>query len=114
MARRSLPERTVDAWVAIAICGVFPNARLWAPTQVIEDTNWDYGVSHGDGKIFIFEDKATTPVHRSRKLPLDTHRIYIDREQLDWYCDEVEPSLSVLSTMYCHDLHGRAPRRDPS
>ncbi len=95
MVRRSLPERTVDAWVAIAISEIYPNARLWAPTQVIDDTNWDYGAFLGDGKILILEDKATTPVHRKRKAPLYTHRIRIDRDQLNWYCDDVEPNLTV-------------------
>lgn len=71
MAKRSLPERTVDAWVAASICGAFPNALIWGPTQRVAE-NWDYGVSLGDGKVFILEDKATTPVVRSAQLPLNT------------------------------------------
>lgn len=54
-------------------------------------TNWDYGASLGEGKLFILEDKATEPVQRKIKQPLLTHRITIGRDQLDWYCDEVEP-----------------------
>jgi hypothetical protein len=85
------PERTVDAWVSAAICTVFPHARIWGPTQAISATNWDYGLSLGDGKIFILEDKGTSPVARTRRHPLLTHKIDVDRSQLDWYCDEVEP-----------------------
>lgn len=90
MSRRSLPERTVDAWVSSATCAAFPHARIWAPTQNIEEANWDYGLSLGNGKLFIFEDKGTTTVQRTLKMPLDTHRIYFDIEQLTWYCDRVE------------------------
>jgi hypothetical protein len=60
-----------------------------------EDANWDYGASLGDGKVLILEDKATTPVKRKRKPPTDTHWIDVPRAQLDWYCDEIEPTLNV-------------------
>jgi len=95
MPRRSLPERTVDAWVSSAVCATFPRARIWGPTQNIEETNWDYGLSLGDGKLLILEDKGTTGVLRKRKKPLDTHRIDIDINQLAWYCDQVEPTTGV-------------------
>ncbi len=36
---RSMPERTVDAWVASAICTVFPAARIWDPTQAMKGRN---------------------------------------------------------------------------
>jgi len=89
---RSLPERTVDAWVAAAVCSAFPGARIWDPTQVIRGRNWDRAVHLlGAGKIFILEDKATTAVARKRTTPLNTHRIDIGRVQFDWYCDEIEP-----------------------
>ena len=89
---RSMPERTVDAWVASAICSAFPGARIWDPTQAMKGRNWDRAVNVlGEGKIFLFEDKGTTAVRRKRKPPLQTHRINIDWLQLDWYCDEVEP-----------------------
>lgn len=89
MSPRSLPERTVDAWVAAAVCARFEHARIWAPTQAAAE-NWDYGIALGDGKIFILEDKGTTPISRKRRKPLETHRIDIDRRQLRWYCSEVE------------------------
>lgn len=95
MARRSLPERTVDAWVSSAVCTAFPHAGIWGPTQAIEASNWDYGLSLGDGKIFILEDKGTTAVERKRTKPLETHRINIDRNQLRWYCDTVEARRGV-------------------
>ena len=94
MAPRSLPERTVDAWVSGEICSKFPGALLWAPTQAGWN-NWDYGASLGDGKVFVLEDKATTPIERTRKHPRSTHRIDIPRRQLDWYCNEVEPQQGV-------------------
>lgn len=40
----------------------------------------------GEGRVFLFEYKGTTSVTRKRKAPLQTHRIDIDRAQLDWYC----------------------------
>lgn len=91
MPFRSLPERTVDAWVAVEVCRRFPRALLWGPTQRAADPNWDYGASLGDGKLLIFEDKATDPIRVSRPVPLNTHRIAIDLGQLAWYCDEIEP-----------------------
>lgn len=90
MPRRSLPERTVDAWVAATVCQAFSDALLWAPTQLAIEQNWDYSASLGDGKILIFEDKATSPVARAHKMPTQTHRIEIDRTQLAWYCDKVQ------------------------
>jgi len=85
--RRSLPERTVDAWVAAYVSHRFPNALIWAPTQRLSDPNWDFGASLGNGKVFILENKATTPISRQRKTPLETHRIQVDPDQLDWYCE---------------------------
>lgn len=110
MVVRSMPERTVDAWVSAAIFGAFPAARIWAPTQNDLGSNWDYGADLGDGKLFILEDKATTPVERKKKEPLATHRIDIDSLQLDWYCDEVEPT-NHLPVFY---VLPRPPWRGPS
>lgn len=88
MARRSIPERTVDAWVTTAVHESFPGARIWAPTQN-DKSNWDTGVGIA-GKALILEDKATTPVKRKLKAPKDFHRIDIDLGQLRWYCKDVE------------------------
>lgn len=49
--------------------------------------------------IFIFEDKGTTAVTRMRKQPLQTHRIDIRADQLEWYCDVVEPA-SMIPVYY--------------
>jgi hypothetical protein len=52
-------ERTVDTWVASAICSVFPDARIWDPTQAMRGRNWDRAfLPLGAGKVFIFEDKG--------------------------------------------------------
>jgi hypothetical protein len=51
------------------------------------------------GKVFIFEDKGTTAVTRTRKRPLQTRRIEIGAAQLNWYCDEVEPA-SMIPVYY--------------
>jgi hypothetical protein len=51
------------------------------------------------GKTFIFEDKGTTAVTRTRKRPLQTHRIEVGAAQLNWYCDEAEPA-SMIPVCY--------------
>jgi len=85
---RSMPERTVGA-----VRTAFPAARIWDPTQAMKGRNCDRAAALlGEGKVFLFEDKGTTAVTRKRKAPLHTHRIDIDRAQLGWYCDEVEPA----------------------
>ena len=96
-----MPERTVDAWVAAAVCNAFPEARIWDPTQAIRGRNWDRAIRLlGTGKIFIFEDQATTAVARKRKTPLNTHRIDIGRAQIDWYCDEIERDNGGIPVYY--------------
>jgi hypothetical protein len=91
-----MPERTVDTWAALAICAVFPEARIWDPTQAMKGRNWDRSfLPREAGSVFILEDKGTTAVTRTRKRPLQTHRIDIGSAQLDWYCDEVEPASTI-------------------
>ena len=61
----------MDAWVASAICTAFPAARIWDPTQAMKGRNWDRAAALlGEGRVFLFEDKGTTPVTRKRKAPL--------------------------------------------
>lgn len=84
-----MPERTVDAWVAAAICERFPTAHLWAPTPIGDD-DWDAAADLGEGKLFLLEDKGTTFLLRSRKQPHEVHRITLNRAQLDRYCDEID------------------------
>jgi hypothetical protein len=79
---RSLPEHTVEAWVAMAIGSTFPNARIWSPTPPNLRSGWDRGVDLGEGKSFIFENKATELVK-----PGNDHVIEINHPQLDRYCE---------------------------
>ena len=96
MPERSMPERTVDTWVALAIHAAFPEARVWDPTQAMKGRSWDRSfLPREAGRVFIFEDKGTTAVARTRKEPLQTHRIDIGPAQLDWYCDEVESASRI-------------------
>jgi hypothetical protein len=77
MARRTLPEHTVDIWLAHAILTRFPRALLWAPTQSRPD-NWDQALAvAGDAKAVLFECKATDPIRRT-----GGHSLTIDRRQL--------------------------------
>jgi len=95
-----MPERTVDTWVAAAICSAFRDVRIWDPTQAMKGRNWDRAFRPSEaGMAFIFEDKGTTAVTRTRKPPLQTHRIDIRADQLDWYCDEIEPA-SMIPVYY--------------
>src|SRR4051812_42739678 len=41
---RSLPERTVDAWVAAAVVAAFPDALLWGPPFTFQQFVEDEGV----------------------------------------------------------------------
>lgn len=89
---RSLPEHTVDAWVAVAICSTFPNARIWSPTPRNLRSGWDQAAELGDGKSFILEIKATELVK-----PGNDHVIEINRAQLDRYCSLTqEPDQSPI------------------
>ena len=81
---RSLPQYTVDAWVSVFIGSAFPHARIWTPTLRSLRIGWDQGAL-GDGKSFIFENKATELVK-----PGNDHVIEINHAQLDRYCDLTE------------------------
>ncbi len=89
---RSLPEHTVDAWVAGAICSTFPHARIWAPTPRSLRSGWDQEAEQGEGVSFIFEIKATELVK-----PGNDHVIEINRSQLERYCAlSEEPAQSPI------------------
>jgi len=84
--RVSVPERTVDVWVAGVVADKFEDAQIWAPTTRGSD-NWDLGVSipvpgaHGSpGKLLVLENKGATP------LKSGDHRIRIDLPQIHRYC----------------------------
>ncbi len=56
----SLPEQTVELWVAAVITVQFPNAQVWAPTPA-DLQHFDVGARTG-GKLFILECKRTDPL----------------------------------------------------
>jgi len=78
---RSLPEHTIDAWVAVSICTTFPDALIWAPTPRNLSSGWDYGAELGDGKTFLLENKATELLKSG-----SDHEIKIGHKQLNQYC----------------------------
>jgi hypothetical protein len=73
----TLPERTVDAWVAIYLANEFPGVRLWAPTQnSLPDR--DLGL-RANGKLLVLEHKGTYE-------EWGRHRVQIHLAQLRTYC----------------------------
>jgi hypothetical protein len=70
-----IPERTVDAWVAIEVARKFPRALIWAPTQRQLP---DFDLSVDAGKLFILENKA--PSLSASQPP--SYRITITQRQL--------------------------------
>jgi hypothetical protein len=81
----TLPERTVDAWVATYLARRFPKVELWAPTQ---RSTPDFDLAARTGKFFIVEHKA--PYDRS-----GAHWIDISLEQLWRYCQDPLLSYAV-------------------
>jgi hypothetical protein len=80
---RTLPERTVDAWVAAYLAAVFPGILLWAPTQK-SSPDLDYAAETG-AKSFVLEDKGTYAIS---SRPTE-HFVEINRRQLHNYCAHV-------------------------
>lgn len=78
---RTLPERTVDAWVAAYLVSAFPSILLWAPTQrSLPDL--DYAAMVGGGKTFVLEDKGAYTKSNSP----GEHFVEIHHRQLHNYC----------------------------
>ena len=91
--RVSIPERTVDAWVAIALARKFKNAPIWLPTnQGVDDWDLVFGPGPQTGKLVILENKSATPIARG---PGD-HRIAINRSQLARYCQNSDLNLRTF------------------
>jgi hypothetical protein len=86
----SLPERTVDVWVATAIAERFPRAELWAPTQN-DPRAWDLATQPTGSKLVIFENKATKANPKQ-----GTHRIVVDLAQLGSYRNTLGPLFDLL------------------
>lgn len=70
---RSLPERTVDAYLSIAVAARFPEAGIWDPTNT--PGMWDATVMAA-GKTLLFESKGNEE---------GSNDIVIDLQQLDDY-----------------------------
>jgi hypothetical protein len=79
--RSSIPERTVESWVAMELEVWFRNVRLWAPTQNAVG-NWDLA-AQGHGKLLIFECKGSQPLKEGHSIP-------INLQQLDRYVNSSE------------------------
>lgn len=65
----SIPERTVESWLAVELEVWFPGIRLWAPTQSAAG-NWDLAVQ-GSGKLVIFECKGCDPLKAGHSVPIN-------------------------------------------
>ena len=75
---RTLPERSVDVWVAVYLAQRMPKVALWAPTQRTK-IDRDVAFEH-DGKVLILEHKAPYTADQRR------HMLDIDVAQLARYC----------------------------
>jgi hypothetical protein len=65
----SIPERTVESWLALELETWFPGVRLWAPTQSAVG-NWDVA-AQGAGKLLIFECKGCEPLQAGHSVPIN-------------------------------------------
>ena len=65
----SIPERTVESWLAVELELWFPGVRLWAPTHSAAG-NWDLS-AQGVGKLLIFECKGCNPLQRGHSVPIN-------------------------------------------
>jgi hypothetical protein len=70
----SLPERTVESWLAMELEVWFRNVRLWAPTQNAIG-NWDVA-AQGAGKLLIFECKGCNPLKQGHTVPINMPQLY--------------------------------------
>ena len=65
----SIPERTVESWLALELEVWFPGVRIWAPTQSAV-ANWDVA-AQGAGKLLVFECKGCDPLQRGHSVPIN-------------------------------------------
>jgi hypothetical protein len=70
---RSLPERTVEAWVTAYIVRWFPTAELWAPTQR-DPRRWDMSARIRGGIHFVFEYKGVE-AYRGPYVPINPDQL---------------------------------------
>src|SRR4051794_38276421 len=74
---RSLPERTVDAYVAIAITARFPGAAIWDLTNT--EGMWDHTLITA-GKTLLFETKGNEEGDNDISIDLDQLDDYLSRD----------------------------------
>jgi hypothetical protein len=74
---RSLPERTVDAYLAMAVAARFPDAALWDPTNTPGE--WDHTLLAA-GKTVLFETKGNEEGFNNILIDLDQLDDYLSRE----------------------------------
>ena len=85
MVARSLPERSIDAYLAITVATRFPAAALWDPTNTLG--MWDHTLITA-GKTVLFESKGNEEGEND---------ILIDLYQLDDYLSrDVAPLVFYL------------------
>lgn len=70
----SLPERTVESWLAVELETWFPGVHLWAPTQN-SIGNWDLGAL-GAGKVLIFECKGCQSLVQGHTIPINRKQLW--------------------------------------
>ena len=76
----SIPERTVESWLAMELEVWFPGVRLWAPTQNAAG-NWDV-TAQGNGKLLIFECKGCDPLTKGHSVPINMPQL--QRYAMGW------------------------------
>jgi hypothetical protein len=73
---RSLPERTVDAYLAMSVADRFPDAALWDPTNTAGA--WDHTLITA-GKTVLFESKGNEEGDNDIEIDLDQLDDYLSR-----------------------------------
>lgn len=81
----SIPERTVESWLAVELEAWFPGVRLWAPTQSASG-NWDLA-AQGAGKLIIFECKGCDPRKAGHSVAINMPQL--ERYALGWEFEKV-------------------------
>lgn len=74
---RSLPERTVDAYFAVAVTARFPSASLWDPTNT--PGSWDHKAVLA-GKTILVESKANEEGNNDIEVDLPQLNAYLSSD----------------------------------
>ncbi|WP_141564834.1 hypothetical protein [Dietzia alimentaria] len=95
VAKRYIPERTVDSLFAAEVVRYDPYALIWSPSQ--RDPNpVDHTVHGGGGNLAVFECKAVNAENPTAADGGDYWFAEIDRLQLDNYVAQSYPVLYLL------------------